>query len=355
LASGGNTPKKGARNAGQDEPRRLKEELPKGDASSTPELAFNAAEGRVEALAVPCTRPLGGYRTLGGEIKLRLASDDRWTGELAEVRCGQCPDCRIEKGRQWAVRCTHEAMLHDQNSFITLTYENEHLPPSGSVDVKEWQNFAKKLRKLVGPFRFLHVGEYGEENQRPHYHALIFGKDFSEDRKTISIDPNSGRRKYESAALAAAWGKGFHDLQDMAPENINYVCRYALKKVLGTSDQAEELRRKRYERYDSRSGETWMVRPEYTTMSRRPGIGSEWFKKYHSDLFPGDFVVLNGKRATIPNYYTKLLEQKDPELHAKIKAKRQKSTAGRVQDHTPERRLAREKITIGKMKNNERT
>ncbi|WNK14760.1 MAG: replication initiator protein [Microvirus sp.] len=293
-----------------------------------------------------CTRPIGGYRYPGGEIKLR--PDGAWS-ELAEVQCGQCADCRIEKGRQWAIRCQHEAQMHQANAFITLTYDEEHIPADHSLDVREWQLFAKKLRNELGPFRFMHVGEYGELEQRPHYHALIFGQAFDGDRECVRVDPGNGRRYYQSKTLERLWGKGFHDLQELAPESVSYVCKYALKKVLGTSDEAEELRRQRYERVDAETGETWMVKPEYATMSRRPGIGTTWFDKYASDLFPGDFVVINGKKAPVPKFYLDKQEEKDPEMVMRLKAKRKKSAAARAADNTPERRKVKEALTKAKL------
>jgi len=94
--------------------------------------------------------------------------------------CGRCIGCRLERSRQWAVRMMHEASLHQDNCFITLTYDNEHLPKNASLVKRDFQLFMKRLRKAYPAvrIRFFHCGEYGEQYGRPHYHAILFGFDF---------------------------------------------------------------------------------------------------------------------------------------------------------------------------------
>lgn len=266
-----------------------------------------------------------------------------------EVACGQCNDCRIEKAREWATRAMHEAQMHPKNCFITLTYNNEHVPKDGSLRLEEWQAFAQRLRKAQGPFRYMHVGEYGEENRRPHYHALIFGLDFSEDRAIWTEDEATGRRYYRSPLLAKLWPKGFHDVQDMSREAANYVSQYAVKKIMGTSVEADERRSERYGRYDPQTGEYWEVAEETWTMSNRPGIGEAWFKKYHTDLFPADHCVVKGKEQRVPRYYTKLLKIADSDLHARVKDKRRARAKERAAENTPARRKDRAAITARKI------
>jgi len=82
-----------------------------------------------------------------------------------------------------AVRCLHEASLHEGSSFVTLTYSPEKLQ-SWSLRYKDFQDFMKRLRFHMGPTRFFMCGEYGEENFRPHFHALLFGREFP-DRKHL--------------------------------------------------------------------------------------------------------------------------------------------------------------------------
>lgn len=221
------------------------------------------------------------------------------------------------------------------NAFLTLTYDNEHLPTDGSLQKREWQTFAKRTRKKAGPFRFLHVGEYGEQNFRPHYHALLFGLDFSKDR----IIQNQGDENplYTSNTVEALWPKGFHTIQLLTPETVNYVCRYALKTLSG------EAKTEKYARQDG-DGNTWTLASEYATMSRRPGIGAAWIAKFPTDVWPDDFIVVKGQKAGVPRFYSEKLKEENPELAEKIRAKRIKSAASRVMDNTHERRQVREEI-----------
>lgn len=200
----------------------------------------------------------------------------------------------------------HEAKSHLQNSFITLTYDGNHLPTDLSLNLSHWQNFAKKLRRECGPFRFMHCGEYGDENKRPHYHAVIFGMDFREDRKAHHAI--RGNIYYTSEILSACWQKGFVLIGDLTFESAAYVARYTMKKQTGSRAEAHYAGRK----------------PEYMTMSRRPGLGANWIKKWHKDVYPSDEVITRGKRSRPPKFYDNELEKYKPELIKKIKAKRKK-------------------------------
>ena len=126
-----------------------------------------------------CYHPLECWR-VDGQSKLAFVKPrEALIREKLEVPCGQCIGCRLERSRQWAVRCIHEAQLHKDNCFITLTYNDEHLPSPPSLSVRDFQLFMKRLRKRFGKgIRFFHCGEYGEKYGRPHYHACLFGFDF---------------------------------------------------------------------------------------------------------------------------------------------------------------------------------
>lgn len=294
-----------------------------------------------------CTSPLGGYRTKDGRIVYHRISQ---AGNVQEVQCGQCNDCRIAKAREWAIRAMHEAQMHAKNAFITLTYNEEHLPENGSLDLREWQNFAKRMREAVGPFRFLHVGEYGAENNRPHYHALIFGQNFDEDRAVWKECDLTGRRYYRSPKLAKLWPKGFHDIQDLSREAANYVCQYAVKKIYGTSVKADEEREKRYQRVDPTTGEVWQVAEETWSMSKNPGLGKTWFDKYGTDVFPHDHVIVKGRENRPPRYYLDLLKTKSKEEYDQIKTKRTEKAKSNAYRNEPVMRRAQAAITQAKLK-----
>lgn len=199
--------------------------------------------------------------------------------------CGQCVGCRLEKSRQWAVRCMHEASLHDRNCFLTLTFNGGALPVDMSLSKRHWQLFAKRMRRAMGPFRFYMAGEYGELNARPHYHALCFGVDFP-DRKFHKRSA-SGADLFVSAQLAELWPYGFSYIGAVSFESAAYVARYVMKKVSG--DRAVE-------HYAGRE-------PEFSLMSRRPGIGRGWIERFKDDVYPSDEVIVRGRRCRPPRYY----------------------------------------------------
>lgn len=253
------------------------------------------------------------------------------------IPCGQCIGCKLERSRQWAIRCVHEASLYDKNCFITLTYRDEKLPKNNSLEVPAFQNFMKRLRKRFGAgIRFFQCGEYGEKFQRPHYHACLFNFDFP-DRELFQI--RDGTRLYTSKALEELWTDGFSTIGDVTFESAAYVARYVTKKLTG--DKAID----HYNVVDHKTGEILIERkPEYVTMSRRPGIGKPWLDKFNTDVYPGDFVVMDGKKMRPPKYYDSKFELDDPETFRKIKAQRKRQVIETAHNATWERLAVREEI-----------
>lgn len=234
-------------------------------------------------------------------------------GEPFEVPCGQCIGCRLEKARQWAVRCVHEAQMHQENCFITLTYNNQHLPEDRSVNKRALQLFFKRLRRRFEgkEIRFYASGEYGNgPGHRPHYHACVFGLDFQDKEIHGRSVSKWGAREnflYRSATLEAVWPFGFSTVGELSYESAGYVARYTMKKITG--EQAEK-------HYNG-------ITPEFALMSRAPGIGKPWFDKYKTDVYPKDFFTLNGVKCKPPRYYDQLLEKENPVLLEQIKERRQ--------------------------------
>lgn len=288
-----------------------------------------------------CTRPLKAYRAPGGGV---VFDSKRGYGDRPlELPCGQCVDCRVEKSRQWALRCVHESQLHERNCFITLTYGPDTVPRDGGLVVKDWQDFAKRLRKAMGPFRFFHCGEYGDTNKRPHYHAVVFGIDFSEDR--VLLKDTAAGRLYMSPLLERTWGKGHCSVGDLTYESAAYVARYCVGKVTGEKAERE------YSRVDCDTGECWQVRPPYTTMSRRPGIGARWFERFASDVFPSDEVVHKGRRFRPPRFYLEKLSERE---QADVKARRLVRVLNRKDELTDDRLEAREEFSTCNLQRSKR-
>jgi hypothetical protein len=260
------------------------------------------------------------------------------------VPCGQCIGCRLDRSRQWAIRCVHEAQMHEESAFITLTYSPEWLPFGGTLVKKDFQDFMKRLRKWAAPrkVRFFHCGEYGEERGRPHYHALVFGVDFPD--KVYLFESPAGGRVYESAILAKLWGRGVCSTASVTFESAAYVARYALKKRTG--DGAEAY----YKRVDSSTGELVNLVPEYVTMSLRPGIGREWLRKFWRDVYPAGEVVSRGFKVSSPRYYDKVFEECEPRLHRQMKLRRMARAGLHRGDHTPERLAVQAKVKEAQLK-----
>lgn len=231
----------------------------------------------------------------------------------------------------------HEAQLHERNCFITLTYRPEDVPRDGSLRVDDWQRFAKRMRKRLGPFRFFHVGEYGDTNYRPHYHACIFGLDFHHDRELFKKD--GANETFTSGTLEDLWGLGFTTVGHLTWQSAAYCARYVMKKQTG--DAAEDA----YRRIDLETGEEYFVKPEYVTMSRRPGLGKGWYDRFKGDVFPSDEVILDGKRHRPPKFYDQQLEKEDPQLLETLREKRKDAVARRRDDLTPERLRVKEELT----------
>ena len=227
-----------------------------------------------------------------------------------KVPCGQCIGCRLEKSRQWAMRCVSELQMHAQACFLTLTYDNEHLPENGSVskaDFKRWiKNFRESVRRATGSvIRFFGCGEYGSKFKRPHYHLIVFGY-CPKDLQFLKITRN-GDILYTSPFLQKKWPYGFHTIGEVTFDSCAYVARYCTKKYMG----------KHPEKY---YGE---LEPEFVHMSRRNGIGYEWFKKFHKDVYPNDVFIFKGKKFRPPIYFDTLLKKLDLEEYHEVKLERE--------------------------------
>ncbi len=155
---------------------------------------------------MPCYSPLKGYVNLenGGIVFKRMKN----AGAATDVACGQCLGCRLDKSREWAARIIHEAAMWDDNIFVTLTYDDEHLPRDGSLNKEHFQKFVKRLRKKFKGrvIRYYHCGEYGDELDRPHYHACFFNLDFPDKELFKETD---GNFLFYSETLEKLWGNGF--------------------------------------------------------------------------------------------------------------------------------------------------
>ncbi len=298
-----------------------------------------------------CYRPLSAHHIPGGSSKFgaaALGADGSGRPPL-QLPCGRCVGCRVDRTTEWMIRIVHESMCHAYNSFLTLTYDKAHLPVDLSLDKTHWQKFAKRLRKKIGSFRFFHCGEYGDSSLRPHYHAILFGYSFLDDR--YLIQDKAGCRLYSSPTLEETWGKGMVSIGAVTPESAAYVAGYTRKKVWKPSsvdmaymewEVADYVHR--YGRTDN-DGVFYCVAPEYATMSRNPGIGAAWTKKFKGDYHPCDEIVLRGRTHRVPRYYTERLSETEREF---VKSRRHEMARKLEGEHTPERLRVREQVALAR-------
>lgn len=296
---------------------------------------------------MPCFHPLQASFTLGDSGKKKLNFSSRASSVAAEafvkgsklsfsniqfIPCGKCMGCRLERSRQWAVRCMHEASMFEDNCFLTLTYSPENVPADGSLDKSVYPAFMKRLRECYSDFRmkYFMCGEYGEQLGRPHYHSCLFGFDFPDKKPWKRV---SGGMLYVSAELERLWKLGFCTIGSLTFDSAAYVARYCTKKINGDMADAH---------YQGRQ-------PEFSLQSNKPGIGASWYDKWKRDCFPSDYLVVNGAKCKPPRYYEKKLEKEDPLLFEAIKLARVERAMD-DDDSTHRRLLDREKCQEARFK-----
>jgi len=307
---------------------------------------------------MPCFKPTTAYRSRlvnekSGKRSLVFKESDGLAGSELQIPCGGCIGCRIDRSQQWATRLMHEAKYHDQKCFITLTYDDDHLPASGSLDKKAHQLFFKKLRKHLNPaplkkghphfkeIKYFLCGEYGDSTGRAHYHAILYGVDFA-DRRTHNKN-EQGHQLWKSATLDRLWGQGHCLIGEVTHESCAYVARYIMKKITG--DQAED----HYRRIDPITGEVTNLYPEFIRMSLKPAIGKTHFEKYKNDFYPSDRAVVKGREVPVPKYYDRLLDRENPDLLVEMKEARKLRAKSRKEDSTPARLRVRESVLKSKL------
>lgn len=302
--------------------------------------------------------------------------------------CGQCIGCRLERSRQWAVRCMHEASLYERNCFITLTYADDKL--GYSLHYPDFQKFMKRLRARFacvrvnqspnlhspedsarplrgrgkrggvksahpdisspapsGRVRFFMAGEYGEEFKRAHYHAILFNFDFP-DKVYLCKSP-SGSKIYRSPILEELWPYGFSSVGDVTFSSAAYVARYCTKKVTGEAAK-QHYGLLGYEWQDGKRLPIWEKQPEFCHMSLKPGVGADWITRYRSDVYPHGKVVVNGVECKPPRFYDKRFEDWDGLEFEALQYSRYVEALARKADNTPERLAVKEKVQQARAK-----
>lgn len=327
---------------------------------------------------MPCYHPIAAYRDHpAGRVELYAREQGHLyatrTGQHFTVPCGKCSGCRRTSALTWATRCMHEAQRHTHNSYITLTYDEKHLPKDLTLRHRDFQLFIKRLRTALSrmenqaitalqarmldgtdsassalgytnrraKIRYYMAGEYGEKYGRPHFHAILFGIDFAD--RIYHSRTAAGAKIYKSVTLDNLWNKGYASIGDVTFASAAYIARYVMKKRTGDGN------RKDYQIIDPETGEIYFRKKEYNQMSRRPGLGKEWFDKHHEDyLFDDKIRLTDGRLVKPPRYYDKQLKRFDRELYEHTKIARQLEQIAHSEESTPERLAVRETVDNAK-------
>lgn len=272
-----------------------------------------------------------------------------------EIPCGHCIGCKLDSASMWGTRCTLEAKNWKNNCFITLTYNNEHLPKNKNnkptLVKKHIQDFLKRLRyyekgietwdltKESNPIRYFACGEYGPKGGRPHYHLAIFNW-IPDDLKFYKFNKYN-QPIWKSKKLMKYWGQGFITVEELNYNTANYVAQYTLKKA-GLKPNKREYTGE-YEiikKIDERNGNIFEVahniqrkikhdvEDEFTTMSRAIGIGRIYWDKNKEKIKNNGNILLKidgvVKAKPIPRYFKKLWENENWEEYVKFKYEKQK-------------------------------
>jgi hypothetical protein len=327
-----------------------------------------------------CFHPIEAWRprvSIDGSRDKRLifsrykAERSNWPYDPIQVACGQCIGCRLERSRVWAVRCIHEASLYPNNCFVTLTYDDASLPEFYNINsglvYEHFQLFMKRLRERFVPkcpfpkghesreewlmmnrIRFYMCGEYGDDFSRPHFHALLFNFDFSDKYYWTN---RNGNRYYRSSVLdgmprysidrgqvssEALWPYGNCEIGDVTFNSAAYVARYIMKKQTGSGSSEH------YEWVDPSTGEIFLRRSEFNEMSTSPGIGKAWVDKFYKDVYPHDYLVVNGVKTRSPRYYDNIYSRLDPAMLDEVKHSRSLVSKNILDNNSAERLAVRE-------------
>lgn len=231
-----------------------------------------------------------------------------WQGEklgLKEIKlpCGKCPECQKDYYTQWATRGSRELARWSSSVFITLTYDEKHLPLDNSLNKKHVQDFIKRVKKYFkstadNPIRQTYCGEYGTQTNRPHYHCVLYNCDFLDRKKHYKS--KQGHQVYTSGILIRLWGHGIAEFGFAEAGSIAYIYKYILKKKT-RKEKTQPL-------VIERDGITYEVAHEFVESSRNPGIGANLRQ---SQSLKKGYLTNSGVKQKIPKYYMEDLKIHD--------------------------------------------
>lgn len=238
--------------------------------------------------------------------------------------------------------------MHERSCFVTLTYDDDHLPEYGALVKEHLQKFIRALRDHGLKFSYFACGEYGEKLERPHYHVLLFGC-WPDDTYTWAMRKNY--LYYRSATFEKFWTKGFVEFSDVSPGNCEYVAGYIRKKLHGKKD---ETYWDHYERVAD-DGALYYLPEEFALMSKKPAIGKRWLEQNWRDVYPRDAVIMNGREWPVPEYYDKWLKEHKSDLWESVKQQRKdRALSSDYWRESSPSRLAQKDVCINARVNNQK-
>lgn len=304
-----------------------------------------------------CKHPLVRDKDTGRVIG-SIQNIEYWGGDTSKylnnpryqlIPCGQCIACRINYSKEWAARCIMETIYHEENWFVTLTYDNDHVPTidlrtgeltRGGYWILEEKNpgkeiiqslsllpldlqlFMKRMRITQqrngwGNIRFYSCGEYGGQTLRPHYHILMYGLHVP-DLTYFKTDKDTGCEYYLSEYIAKIWGMGHIIIGKVTWNSCAYVSRYVMKKQLGKDENGLTAK----DRYLEAG-----LEPEFVRMSLKPGIGQQYYQDHKQEIYLNDEIILPGGKKPIvmkpPKKFDEWFENEYPDQLAIIKEARE--------------------------------
>lgn len=274
--------------------------------------------------------------------------------KIQEIPCRNCIGCRLDYSREWANRGYLESKCHLQNWFVTLTYDENNMVKkdhfedkngitwydeewNGTLQGKDFTAFMKELRQIMkreyneDGIRFMGCGEYGEENQRPHYHLILFGLNLPAD---TFFEPRIINKEtyYRNKIIERAWNKGISNISEASWNNIAYTARYITKKINGKLSD---------EYYNSKGQDK-----EFMRSSRMGGIGKPYYDLHKDKIYENDEIIITNKTGTIscrpPKYFDYLYEKENPKRMKEIKIKRIKE--GKISDRLKDQQASYDKL-----------
>lgn len=200
-----------------------------------------------------------------------------FNGNPIPIPCGHCLSCRVDIQNTMVDRMFCAWTAHQFSSFVTFTYDDKHLPvkegfrlPTLSKD--DVHKYLDNIRHQVKiPFEYYLCGEYGDQFNRPHYHAVFFGLDYQLHDRVFRI-----------------WNKGSVEILPVKPSAFRYVAKYITASPLPGAVK------------DAQYYDVGLI-PPFRKLSR--GLGLSVYLQHMDELQEQGFFILRGRRISVNRYY----------------------------------------------------